>query len=193
MARHVSASCRDPQQRLRRVVVCACLVSPALFLGPVKSATAGNQVWSGSGPRAKSIQAIAVDPRNPSRMWAATFGAGVYRSLEGGTNWIGYRDSLTNTYVRCLAVNRVHPDSEFCGTNDGIFISTDGGATWKRNLPTISSVRSITIHPFRRSIMYASTYGSGIYKTYNGGASWNTINLGLVNTKLRDVATHPAM
>jgi len=40
--------------------------------------------------------------------------------------------------------------------------------------------------------MYASTYGSGIYKTYNGGASWNTINLGLVNTKVRDVAIHPA-
>jgi len=125
-------------------------------------------------------------------MWAATFGAGVYRSLDGGSTWAGYRDSLTNTYVRCLAVNRVHPDSVFCGTNDGVFVSTDGGATWKRNLPTAWSVRSITIHPFRRSIIYASTYGSGIYKSYNGGASWNTVNLGLVNTKVRDVAIHPA-
>jgi len=125
-------------------------------------------------------------------MWAATLGAGVYRSLDGGATWTAYRDSLTNTFVRCLAVNPVHPDSVFCGTNDGVFLSTDGGVTWRQNLPTIWSVRSITMHPVRRSILYASTYGSGIYKSYSGGASWGTINLGLVNTKVRDVAIHPA-
>jgi len=169
----------------------AFLVSVFLCSSPLY-AIAGNQVWSGSGPRAKSVQAIARDPLNPSRMWAATFGAGVYRSLDGGVTWTGYRDSLTNTYVRCLAVNRAHPDSVFCGTNDGVFVSTDGGVTWKLSLATIWSVRSIAIHPFRRSILYASTYGSGIYKSYNGGASWGAINLGLVNTKVRDVAIHPA-
>ena len=189
MARNVCTSCRMLCQRLRRVLVFACLIPPALCFGSVKSATAGDQVWSGLGPRAKSVQAIAVDPLNPSRMWAATFGAGVYRSLDGGSTWAGYRDSLTNTYVRCLAVNRVHPDSVFCGTNDGVFVSTDGGATWKRNLPTAWSVRSITIHPFRRSIIYASTYGSGIYKSYNGGASWNTVNLGLPSRNVSDAAT----
>ena len=125
-------------------------------------------------------------------MWAATFGAGVYRSVDSGVTWTGFRDSLTNTFVRCLAVNPVHPDSLFCGTNDGIFLSTDGGTTWKLNLATIWSVRSITIHPVRRSIIYAATYGSGIYKSLNGGSSWNTINLGLLNTQVRDVAIHPA-
>jgi len=164
----------------------------ALCLGTAGPALAGNQVWSGSGPRAKSIQAIVADPLNPSRMWAATLGAGVSRSLDGGATWTAYRDSLKNTYVRCLAVNPVHPDSVFCGTNDGIFLSTDGGVTWKQNLPTLWSVRSITMHPVRRSILYASTYGSGIYKSFNGGASWGTVNLGLVNTKVRDVAINPA-
>jgi len=125
-------------------------------------------------------------------MWAAGFGAGVHRSLDGGATWTAYRDSLKNTFVRCLAVNPVYPDSVFCGTNDGIFLSIDGGVNWKENLRTIWSVRSITMHPFRRSILYAATYGSGIYKSFNGGATWGTINLGLVNTKVRDVAIHPA-
>src|SRR5882762_2376698 len=182
-------SCRDG----RWVLSCLGLLAlSTLCQGTAKPALAGNQIWSGSGPRAKSIQAIARDPLNPSRMWAATLGAGVYRSLDGGATWTAYRDSLTNTFVRCLAVNPVHPDSVFCGTNDGVFLSTDGGVAWKQNLPTIWSVRSITMHPFRRSILYASTYGSGIYKSFNGGASWGTINLGLVNTKVRDVAIHPA-
>src|SRR5882762_6327053 len=182
-------SCRDG----RWVLSCLGLLAlSTLCQGTAKPALAGNQIWSGSGPRAKSIQAIARDPLNPSRMWAATLGAGVYRSLDGGATWTAYRDSLTNTFVRCLAVNPVHPDSVFCGTNDGVFLSTDGGVAWKQNLPTIWSVRSITMHPFRRSILYAATYGSGIYKSFNGGATWGTINLGLVNTKVRDVAIHPA-
>ncbi|HYR52407.1 MAG TPA: T9SS type A sorting domain-containing protein [Candidatus Dormibacteraeota bacterium] len=164
----------------------------ALCLATAGPVLAGNQVWSGSGPRAKSIQAIVADPLNPSRIWAATLGAGVYRSLDGGATWAAYRDSLKNTFVRCLAVNPIHPDSLFCGTNDGIFLSTDGGATWRENLATLWSVRSITMHPVRRSILYASTYGSGIYKSFNGGGSWGTINLGLVNTKVRDVAINPA-
>ena len=191
VVRHPSNGSRGFRQRGPNPLVLACLLSFALLV-PATNATAGNQVWSSSGPRAKSIQAIARDPLNPLRMWAATFGAGVYRSLDGGSTWTAYRDSLKNTFVRCLAVNPANPDSVFCGTNDGIFLSTDGGLLWREILPTIWSVRSIAIHPVRRSILYASTYGSGIYKSFNGGASWNTINLGLVSTKVRNVAIHPA-
>jgi photosystem II stability/assembly factor-like uncharacterized protein len=162
-----------------------------------QSARAGNQLWTGTGPRAKSVEAIARDRLNPSRMWAATFGAGVFRSLDGGATWTGYRTGLVNTYVRCLAVNPHHPDSIFCGTNDGVHLSIDGGVTWKRVLPTSVSVRAVTIHPIRTAVVYAATYGTGIYKSVAGGdtLTWNTINLGLSipgSTNVRDVAIHPA-
>src|SRR5690348_2541624 len=63
----------------------------ATVLAAALPAHAGNQTWTGNGPRAKSVYAIARDPLNASRMWAATFGAGVYRSLDGGATWSGSR------------------------------------------------------------------------------------------------------
>ena len=166
------------------------LLAPTLFAW-TQSCLGESQAWSGTGPRAKSVEAIARDPLNPSRLWAATFGAGVYRSLDGGTTWTGYRDGLTNTYVRCLAVNPVHPDSIFCGTNDGVFLSVDGGVNWIQKLATLQSVRGLAIHPSRTAIVYAATYGLGVFKSLNGGSTWNAINLGLVNTKVRDITLHP--
>lgn len=163
-----------------------------LLLAPIPMAWAGFQVWTGGTPRAKGIEAIAVDPRTPTRMWAAGFGAGVFRSLDGGVTWTAYRAGLTNTFVRSLAVQPANPDSIYCGTNDGLYLSVDGGRTWMQKLSTINSVRAIVIHPIRSGIVYAATLGSGVYKSTNGGGNWNAINLGLVNTSVRDIAFDPA-
>ncbi len=154
-------------------------------------ASAGARIWTGTGPRARSIEDVVRDPLNPSRLWAASFGAGVYRSLDNGSTWTAYRTGLTNTYVRSLAVSPHHPDSLFCGTNDGVYLSVDAGVTWTLVRSTNSSVRSIAIHPVRTGVIYAATYGSGIYKSLNGGKNWSTINLGLVNTNVRDVELLP--
>ena len=154
-------------------------------------AHAGLNTWSGTGPRAKSFETIARDPKNPARLWAAAFGAGVYRSLDGGATWTDNRTGLVNTFVRCLAVNPKHPDSLWAGTNDGAYLSSDGGVTWKLMLLTTKSVRAIAIHPIRTGTVYAATYGLGVYKTLNSGATWNTLNNGLVNTDVRDLTMQP--
>ena len=163
----------------------------ALIL-PVPGARAGDKVWTGAAPRAKSIEAIALDPKNPNRLWAAAFGSGVARSLDGGATWSSSRAGLLNTFVRCLAVRPQHPDSVYCGTNDGVFLSVDGGVTWKQLLSTSASVRTLAIHPIRTGTIYAGTYGSGVYKSLNAGTSWSPINLGLANASVRDIALHPA-
>ena len=185
LAQHPAPLLPNPHRSALAAVTCLLLLSAV-------AASVADAAWVGTGPRAKSVQGLARDPLNPSRMWAATFGAGVYRSLDGGSTWVGYRDGLINTYVRCLAVNPVHPDSIFCGTNDGVFLSVDGGVNWVQRLATTQSVRGLAIHPVRTSTIYAASYGLGIFKSLSGGATWASINLGLANTKVRDIAIHPA-
>jgi photosystem II stability/assembly factor-like uncharacterized protein len=153
---------------------------------------AGNQVWTGTSPRAKSIEAIAADPLNPLRFWAATFGGGVARTTDGGATWTTERTGLVTTFVRCLAAQPHHPDSLYCGTNDGVFLSTDGGLSFSKLLSTNVSVRAIAIHPIRTGVIYAATNGSGVYKSINAGKNWSQINLGLTNVNVRDVAINPA-
>ena len=180
--------CLHPINRLA-----ASLLFPLLLsLAGTTAATAGPRVWTGTGPRARSIEDIARDPLNPARLWAASFGAGVYRSLDSGATWTAYRNGLGNTYVRSLAVNPHHPDSVFCGTNDGVYLSLDAGVNWTSVRTTNSSVRSVAIHPIRTAVIYATTYGGGVMKSVNGGQNWSTINSGLVNTNVRDIAIHPA-
>ncbi len=174
-----------------RSIVAASALLLTIAEPALRPAHAGNQIWTGTGPRAKGVQAIARDPLNSSRMWAATFGAGVYRSLDGGATWTGFRNYFVNTYVRSLAVNPHHPDSVFCGTNDGIYLSTNGGITWHEKLATTTSVRALAIHPVKTAVIYAGANGLGVYKSIDGGATWNTINLGLTNSNVRDIALHP--
>jgi photosystem II stability/assembly factor-like uncharacterized protein len=155
-------------------------------------ARAGNQVWTGNGPRAKSIEAIARDPLNSLRMWAAAFGSGVWRSLDGGATWAQFDVGLKNTYVRCVTPNPKNPDSLLCGTNDGVYQSTDAGATWKLVLATTQSVRGIAIHPRRTKTAYAASFGLGIYKTTsNRWDQWASINSGLASTNVREVVLEP--
>ncbi len=163
----------------------------AVMSGSPREVHAGIGIWTGNGPRAKSVEAIAADPQNPTRMWAASFGSGVYRSTDGGATWTDHRAGLVNTFVRCLAVEPKHPDSVYCGTNDGVFLSTDGGVNWNRLLSTASSVRAIAIHPIKTGNVLAGTYGGGIYRSINGGSNWSQVNLGLVNINVRDIVFHP--
>ena len=114
----------------------ALSASAILSLLSAPAARAGVQTWTGSGPRAKSVYGLARDPLNASRLWAASFGAGIYTTTNGGTTWTVSRTGLLNTFARCVTVNPHHPDSLFCGTNDGIYGSTDGGTTWAELLAT---------------------------------------------------------
>ena len=177
----------SPPRAIRALLAILSIIS----LFPVRTCVAATEAWSGTGPRAKSIEALARDPVTPSRMWAATFGAGVYRTLDGGATWTGYRNGLVNTFVRCFAVQPHQPDSIYCGTNDGVFLSTDGGVNWNKLLSTAHSVRAIAIHPTNPDTILVATYGSGIYRSTNNGKNWSQVNLGLVSTFVRDIAYLP--
>ncbi|HXY31795.1 MAG TPA: hypothetical protein VEI06_13895 [Gemmatimonadaceae bacterium] len=124
--------------------------------GIYKSIDAG-KTWTHLGlPDGQQIPRIALDPRNPDRLFVAVLGhpygpneeRGVYRSTDGGRTFerVLYRDENTgaadimmapddpNTLYAALWESRQAPweNGHFDGPGSGLFKSTDGGATWRR-------------------------------------------------------------
>src|SRR5690242_9854165 len=124
--------------------------------GIYRSADAG-RTWTHLGlSDAQQIAELAVDPRNPGRLFAAVLGhpfgpnseRGIYRSLDGGLTWqrVLYKDQDTGgsavaidpsrpqVVYAALWQSRLGPwedKNEFQGTGGGLFKSSDGGTTWK--------------------------------------------------------------
>ncbi|MFN8571101.1 MAG: hypothetical protein U0132_03525 [Gemmatimonadaceae bacterium] len=124
----------------------------------------GGTTWTHLGLRSgQQIPQIAVDPRNPDRLFVAVLGhpygpnpeRGVYRSLDGGRSFerVLYRDENTgaidvilapddpNTVYAALWESRQGPweNGQWQGPNTGLFKSVDGGTTWQpimNGLPT---------------------------------------------------------
>jgi photosystem II stability/assembly factor-like uncharacterized protein len=125
--------------------------------GIYRSSDAG-KTWTHLGLHdGEQIPALAVDPSNPDRLFAAVLGhpyapnaeRGIFRSQDGGKSWekVLYKDNRTGGSA--VVIDPRNPQvvyaslweetlgpwedgNEYIGTNGGLFKSTDGGATWTR-------------------------------------------------------------
>src|SRR5579872_1615109 len=132
---------------------------PDLSVGDgVYKSTDGGKNWTNVGlPDSQQIPALAVDPHDPNRVFAAVLGhpygpsseRGIYRSTDGGQSWqkVLYKDENTggcdiemdpanpNVLYACMWEAREGPwedNNGFSGTGGGLFKSTDGGNTWQQ-------------------------------------------------------------
>lgn len=133
--------------------------------------TLGDGEWTG-------VTDLVIDPRNPDRMYAATWdrhrtvaaylgggpGSGIHRSLDGGETW----EELTNGIPGVnkgkigLAISPQNPDRiyaavELLRTKGGIFMSEDGGQTWQKQSDAVSGGTG----PHYYQEIYASPHQEG--------------------------------
>src|SRR5258706_6935669 len=139
------------------------------FLLPLSAQRGAGQTWTTNGPHHKVIQALAISPQDTSVMYAGSFGFGMFKSTNAGGTWTNTRTGLANGYVRSVVA--LSSTVVFCGTNDGVSSTTDGGLTWTTSLSTQFSVRSLAYDAPRHSL-YAASFGSGLFKSTNQGVSW---------------------
>jgi len=143
-----------------------------LFVFVVFSLSSLNAQWIPTGPAAKNIRALSRPADNPNMIFAASYGWGVFVSLDGGTNWTNHKAGLTNTFVRCICARSSLV--AICGTNDNIARSSDGGLTWTPVQTTAFSVRSITCDA-ASGHWFAATYGDDVYLSVNDGLTWSKV------------------
>ncbi len=112
---------------------------------------------------------------------------GVFRKPIGGDAWshmmTGFPEII---HVHCITV---HPDANnivFAGTHQGVFRSTDHGASWRRMAldPTEQQIWSITISPHDHREMYAGASPINIYVSHDAGESWTKVQSGVIPDRL---------
>ena len=190
--------------------------------GIYKSTDAG-KTWQHLGLNdGQQFPALAVDPRDPNRLFAAVLGhpyganeeRGIYRSADGGQTWkkVLYKDA--NTGGSDVAIDPQHPDTvyasmwesrlgpwedanQYDGTKGGLFKSTDGGETWKQlknGLPDNLVQINVALAPSDPNRIYAtlSTTSESGYASGAGVGFYRSDNAGENWTKITD-DPRPAM
>ncbi len=119
--------------------------------------TDGGDSWTAasSGLADAAITALAIDPEDPEVAYAGTAG-GVFKST--GDDW--FATGLTDTSITALAIDPLAPATVYAGTGgDGVFKSTDGGASWVSFGTGLESlrIRTLAIDPLQPATLYAAT------------------------------------
>jgi photosystem II stability/assembly factor-like uncharacterized protein len=201
----------------RMTCVCCAAKRPATLWagaagGGVWKSDDGGQHWRGlwhSEPTL-NIGSLAVDPTNPSIVYAGTGeanlsadsypGVGIFRSIDGGDSWhiLAPADvAKIPTRIGCLVIDPFDPTHIFLGgvTHttggiDGMFVSRDSGLSWGRQtFPGSGPYRchAIVFHPVIPGTLFATISArgntSGIWKSINGGLSWTHLRNGLPSSE----------
>lgn len=74
--------------------------------------------------------------------------------------------------VSGFAVDPVEPRRMWTAGPEGLFVSVDGGERWRGAGPGLAEVAAVAVSPTRRGEVYAATGGGGIYRSADGGLTW---------------------
>ena len=117
---------------------------------------------------------LGEDARDPSVVYAATAGAGVFRSSNGARSWKEAGWELSHMIVRSVAVDPGTPGVVFAGTDAGVFRGVNRGEDWfplTGELPR-APVYALLADPTTRGTIFAGT-AAGIFLSRDSGATWS--------------------
>jgi len=134
----------------------------------------------------------------PYTYYLGGVGGGVWKTEDAGISWKNISDKFFNaTSIGAVSVSESDPNVVYVGTGeacvrgvmtshgDGVYKSTDAGKTWKNiGLEKTMHISEIRIHPKNPDIVYVAAQGSpytptpdrGIYKSIDGGVTWNKVH-----------------
>ena len=147
--------------------------------------------WRLIGPyRAGRVSAVAGVPGNPAVYYMGEPGGGVWKTTDGGRVWKAIFDQERVASIGAVAVAPLNPDVVYVGTGEqtegnGMYKSTDAGATWARiGLEDTKFISSVIVDPRDPNIVVVGVLGHpilgtgpagntrGVYKSIDGGKSW---------------------
>src|SRR6185295_16452869 len=152
--------------------------------------------WRQIGPfRGGRVAAVAGIPGDAKTYYFGGTGGGVWKTSDAGGTWKNVSDGFFGGSIGAVAVSAWDPNVVYAGGGeitvrgnvshgDGVWQSTDTGATWKHaGLLDSRHIGRIRIHPKNPDLVYAAVLGHlfgpnpmrGVYRSKDGGATWERV------------------
>jgi PKD repeat protein len=190
-----------------------------------KSATLAAATWRELGPSSMRmgnwtmgrvsgrINAIATHPTNDSVVYNGSANGGVWKTVDAGANWTPTFVDVGSQSIGAIHVESGNPQNVWAGTgdrfdgdcsgylSDGIFFSSDGGATWsaRNSGMALSTVTSLLTLPTNADIVLAAGFGDrcnqggdangGVYRSIDKGQTWTQV--ASMDRRVEDIVAVP--
>jgi photosystem II stability/assembly factor-like uncharacterized protein len=163
------------------------------------------------GPPGNRVSSVVGVPGDPNVYFAGAASGGVWKSFDGGDHWYPVFDKESAQSIGAIAIAPSNHSIVWVGTGetfirsnvslgDGIYKSVDGGKTWAHlGLEKTGRIGRIIIDPSNPDIVYAAALGTcygpqqerGIFRTKDGGKTWQRILFVDENTGASDLTIDP--
>jgi len=180
--------------------------------GPALPAAAGS--WTLAGPTniGGRLTAIAVDPNDRDHVWIGSAAGGVFESTDAGTTFTPVFDAQPVLNIGAVATHPSDSNIVYVGTGeangagysydgDGVYRTLDGGVTWQHlGLDETRRIGRIAIDPVNPQRVFVAAAGGiyaqdafrGVYRSTDGGLTWNNVLFVAPDAGAIDVAIDPA-
>lgn len=208
---------RRPRRRTARLAALLLALAAPLPLGGAPSPAPAEEKfaalrWRHIGPVGNRVSAVHGVPGDPNTYYFGAASGGVFRSRDGGVRWTPVFDDQPVLSIGALAVSAADPQVVWAGTGEahirsnvslgnGVYRSTDGGDTWTHaGLEATGRISRIATHPDDPDTAWVAALGHlygpqperGVFRTEDGGASWERVLFVDEHTGASEIVVSPA-
>jgi photosystem II stability/assembly factor-like uncharacterized protein len=163
------------------------------------------------GPPGNRVSAVAGVPGDPNTYYAGGASGGVWKSTDGGVHWKPVFDGQPAQSIGSIAIAPSDPNVVWVGTGEtfirsnvslgnGVYRSTDAGKTWTHlGLEKTGRIGRVVVDPRSPDVAFVAALGTcygpqqerGVYRTQDGGKTWERVLFVDENTGISDLAMDP--
>jgi photosystem II stability/assembly factor-like uncharacterized protein len=164
------------------------------------------------GPDGNRAIAVVGEPGNPNVSYIGAASGGLWKTEDMGFHWRSIFDKTDDSSIGALALAPSNSKQVWVGTGEtflirpahavgnGVYKSSNAGKTWKHvGLEKTFRISRLLVHPTDTNTVYVASLGHasgpqqerGVYKTTNGGATWERVFFLNENTGCADLAMDP--
>ena len=173
-----------------------CLLAPGIHSQQLDPDLYSALRWRMIGPfRGGRVNAVSGVTGQPDTFYFGSVGGGVWKSLNSGRTWTPIFDANNVASIGAIAVSTANPNTIYVATGepdmrdsiaygDGVYKSTDAGKTWKHlGLENTKQIGRIIVDPKNPNTVFVAALGNayasnpdrGVYRSQDGGATWQKV------------------